>query len=435
MSAAFLHLSDIHFGQEKNGVVRIHDDVKEQLILDVRAAVAQLPSQKLQGIIVTGDVAFSGKAHQYTSAAAWLDLVANAGNCDITEVLVVPGNHDIDRDEITAGAEIILDTIAEQGEDALDRFLASEADRELLFRRFQAFQPFAAGYRCPIDQSGNGHDEHTVELAAGKSIRFARLNSALICSRTDTEGKLILGARQRVLRQLKGEELVVLSHHPIHWFRDSEDTRRFVRSRARVFISGHEHAAAANLERVEAGRDILLIAAGATIPPADEGLYGYCYNILQFSCVDDRLVVDVDHRLWNDEMKRFERSASLSHRFELDCPNFAADFRAQSGAAKVPCALEVEAEGPAARPESKESTMDVNHALLNLHFFRDLTPMQRLTLLAELEAIPRDWNGVLTEPSERAFFDKLVSAGLADTMWRKISELLDNERGLIHGRR
>jgi hypothetical protein len=33
MSATFVHLSDIHFGQEKGAEIVIHDDVKARIIL------------------------------------------------------------------------------------------------------------------------------------------------------------------------------------------------------------------------------------------------------------------------------------------------------------------------------------------------------------------------------------------------------------------
>lgn len=35
MPAVFVHVSDIHFGQEKDDKVHIHADVKQQLITDV----------------------------------------------------------------------------------------------------------------------------------------------------------------------------------------------------------------------------------------------------------------------------------------------------------------------------------------------------------------------------------------------------------------
>ena len=150
MSIGFVHLSDIHFGQERGGQVRIHDDVKASLIEDVGVAVKHLEAGRATGIIVTGDIAFGGRQSEYALAATWLDSVADAAGCDRTSIQVVPGNHDIDRSQITPATEMMLNRIAEEGETALDEFLGDEADRELLFRRFSAYRPFAAAYRCAL---------------------------------------------------------------------------------------------------------------------------------------------------------------------------------------------------------------------------------------------------------------------------------------------
>ena len=42
MPAVFVHVSDIHFGQERDHVVHIHDDVKRELIADASEVVASL---------------------------------------------------------------------------------------------------------------------------------------------------------------------------------------------------------------------------------------------------------------------------------------------------------------------------------------------------------------------------------------------------------
>ena len=99
----------------------------------------------------------------------------------------------------------MLDRIAAEGEDALDRVLKKDEDRELLYRRFSAYRPFAQGYRCPLDTNAELAEERAVELAPGRLIRFIRLNSALaFVRRNDEEGKLLLGERQRVLPQRIG---------------------------------------------------------------------------------------------------------------------------------------------------------------------------------------------------------------------------------------
>lgn len=72
MPVAFIHLSDIHFGQEKGGRVFTHEDVRERLINDVAFVVQKLPNGRVDGIIVSGDLAYAGSKEQYAAAGEWL---------------------------------------------------------------------------------------------------------------------------------------------------------------------------------------------------------------------------------------------------------------------------------------------------------------------------------------------------------------------------
>ena len=402
MSISFVHLSDIHFGQEKGGKIRIHDDVKIRLIDDVTLVARSLKSGRASGIIVTGDIAYRARAPEYTAAAAWLDKVADAAGCDVTDIQVVPGNHDIDRDEITELTEMMLAKIATEGEPALDRFLKSDADRDLLFRRFSAYRPFAEGYRCPLDMNAELAEERVAELAPGRAIRFIRMNSALACSTNDEEGKLLLGARQRVLEQRPGEELVVLSHHPLHWFQDSKDALLFIRNRARVFISGHEHNPSVMTETTEEGSDLMMLAAGATVPPNTDDTFTYCYNFIEFEwdAEADALSVCVLPRAWMDAKKRFEadnvRLGGREPKFTLGCPNFRSSPRIREDRASVDGPSDTVIITPLDDHGSKaqEAAMVADtYPLLLLQFFRDISPAQRVGILASFGAIPPNWKG------------------------------------------
>ena len=435
MSIGFVHLSDIHFGQEKGGKIRIHDDVKDRLIDDVKLIAKKLQSGHAAGIIVTGDIAYGGRVSEYTAAAAWLDKVADAAGCDITDIQVVPGNHDIDRDEITELTEMMLKKIVAGGEPALDSFLKSDADRDLLFRRFSAYRPFADGYRCPLDTNAELAEERVAKLARGRAIRFIRLNSALACSENDEEGRLLLGARQRVLRQGPGEELVVLSHHPVHWFQDSEDALLFIRNRARVFISGHEHNPSVKTETIEDGSDLMTLAAGATVPPNSDGTFTYCYNFIEFDwdAEVDGLSVHVRPRVWVNAKKRFDADdtplGGRDPRFTLACPNFRNAPRVTApptqeavvdSASATVIITALDDHGPKAREEAVADT----YQLLLLRFFRDISPAQRIGILASLGALPPDWKGLLSESFERKVFDGLVKAGRSDDLWIELHKLV-----------
>lgn len=328
MKAIFVHVSDIHFGQEKDGGSSASNaDAKRCLIEDARIEVEKLGG-KAAGVIVTGDIAYSAQVDQYAAAGQWLAELTDAIRCKRTDVQMVPGNHDIDRNVINNTLETVLFAFHAGGEYWLDRHLDHTDDCKTLYERFDAYKGFALDYRCDLDLNGGISKSATLNLASGRAIRFVRLNSAITCSKNDDKGKLILGARQRVLPEEDGVEIVVLSHHPLTWFQDSGKAQGFLRGRARVFISGHEHFPNLDVVKVEEGRDLMMLAAGATAPDKIGAAFTYKYNILAFEWdeAQDALAVTINPRIWDDGMARFKRDDEFmeghDERQVLASPNF-----------------------------------------------------------------------------------------------------------------
>lgn len=423
MPLSFVHLSDIHFGQDKGAQLVIRNDVKRHLIEDAAALVRAHANGKADGLIVTGDIAYAGKKEQYDCAAAWLDNLTTAIGCDITNVQLVPGNHDIDRDAISSGCKLMLNAIATAGEKKLDAFLEDEHDREVLFSRFAAYRPFAEAYNCPLDRIGGFASDRKIELAPARTLRFIGLNSALICSDDDKKGGLLLGGRQRTLPRTPGEELVVLCHHPLSWLQDSKDARQYVRSRARVFVFGHEHNPSVQMERIADQCDLLTVAAGAAVPREVDDQYNYTYNFLLFDwdADSDGLQVTVIPRAWSADRTRFD--ADLVHfpcfpqTFLLSCPNFQIS---EKNAVRRPTQSKPPAssrstldncvpDSPMDEPSGR-STMEEAYSLTLLRFFRDMTADQRVAVFVHLGALTEGWNSPLTHNIERQLFDSLVNA-------------------------
>lgn len=419
MAAVFIHLSDIHFGQEKDGgIVFINDDAKKRLLDDAAAEIAKLGTSA-SGIIVTGDIAYAAKYEEYAKAGEWLDRLAERIGCSRLDIQMVPGNHDIDRDAITPVAKFHLESVREHGDKMLDMLLDDEGQREALYKRFAAYRDFSGGYGCDLDVGGVYSADVAVAVAPGRTVRFVRLNSALICSRKDDEGKLILGARQRIFDGIDGEEMVVLVHHPLNWLQDSDEAARYFKSRARVIISGHEHFPSLDIKPVEEGCDLLMLAAGATAPDDIDEKYTYKYNILTFDWDEaaDALAVTINPRTWNFEMKRFEWDAPfLEGRLErnvLGSPYFrraAPPVALMQGVVDEPPQVQ-----PVANPITGSKKVDLSMTddvrLVRLRFFRDLPEERRRRILVELEAIPADLTDRLNHTIEQRFFTKLVAQG------------------------
>src|SRR5690348_7797755 len=104
MKHGFVHVSDIHFGQEKNGSVVIHDDVRKELISDVASMAKKRGSASR--VLVTGDIAYSGTRAQYETAVPWLEELTKAAQCAPQEVSCIPGNHDCDLSVLTNQAKL-----------------------------------------------------------------------------------------------------------------------------------------------------------------------------------------------------------------------------------------------------------------------------------------------------------------------------------------
>jgi predicted phosphodiesterase len=438
VTAIFIHLSDIHFGQEKDGGrIVINDDAKKRLLDDAATEVAKFGTSA-SGVIVTGDIAYSAKYEEYAKAGEWLDELAERIGCSRLNIQMVPGNHDIDRDAITPVANFHLKTIREYGDKMLDMFLDDKVQREALYERFAAYRDFSSGYGCDLDVGGAYSADVAVALAPGRTVRFIRLNSALICSHKDDEGKLILGARQRVFEAIDGEEMVVLVHHPLNWLQDSNEVARYFKSRARVIISGHEHFPSLKVEAVEDRCDLLMLAAGATAPDDISEKYTYKYNILKFDWDEaaDALAVTINPRTWNLEMKRFEWDACFlegkSERNILGSPYF------RRGAPMVTPIRGVVDEPPQVQPVanpvtgSKEAdvSMPKDVRLIRLRFFRDLPEERRRRILIELEAIPADLTDRLDHTIEQRFFSRLVAQGQIDKLSAAIEvAILEQKQG------
>lgn len=414
----FIHLSDIHFGQEKGGAVVYHDDVKEQVIRHVRTVVADRARSEaapITGIIVTGDIAYSGLESEYDRAAEWLRRLAVVAGCEQTDVQVVPGNHDIDRKRISTSAKLLFERVISEGQAGLDECLLKEMDREVLYERFTDYRPFAYGYGCKLDQEGGRAGEKRFQLAPGRTLCFSGLNSALLCKAKDKPGELILGARQIVFGDEDGVAHIVLSHHPLHWFSDETDARHFLKNRTSVFLSGHEHQPSWDVEDVDGQPRFLSIAAGALIPPEATEEYNYAFNLIEFALSGDSegLEVTVSPYCWDREHLRFTqddklfKGAHLTETFVVRCPCFAsAEPVSKVAAAPAP---ERQPDAAASQKTEADSVMDPRFPSLRLKFFQKLGAVQRLRVLDDLGVIPKGISEVPNMTFERMAIEKLQS--------------------------
>lgn len=450
MPAIFVHVSDIHFGQEKDDRVYIHADVKQQLIADAKEVVSTLVGGVAHGILVTGDIAQSGKWEEYEDAGKWLDELAASIGVEIHRVQMVPGNHDLDRSKLSFAGKQILDHIRASGNKEYEAILNNPTDRAALLVRFEDYGRFSFGYNCPLNNEGAFASEMEVNLAPGRAIRFIRFNSSLLChgEERDEHPELMIGARQFTIPRTNGVENIVLVHHPLHWYKDQDQVRDYIRSRARVFISGHEHNPKVAVDNVEPGCDVMMLAAGATVPYKSDDAYTFSYNIIEFDwdAEIDGLSVTMYPRAWNARRTCFEaddnRLGGKAPNFRLACPSFRKAGRSDlSIAAQSADASPADISAHSAEPmiemvpmESLEGETLTMHPraegyeITRLRFFRDLLEGERLRILVELDALPVNSNERMSQGLERRLLDLLVRNGKLGDVERMTDQLIKERK-------
>ncbi|MBY4715494.1 metallophosphoesterase [Burkholderia cepacia] len=445
-SAVFVHVSDIHFGQEKDQRVHIHNDVKKQLIADAKRIVRDDLKATASAILVTGDIAQSGIEDQFKVAGEWLDALAEAVGCPQNQVQMVPGNHDLDRNKTSLSAEHLLDLIRAGGPAEYEKVMNNPTDRAALFARFEDYERFCWGYRCELNGEAKAATNLQITLAPGRSIRFVRMNSSLLCTgkERDDEPELVLGERQFIIDRDDGVENIVLIHHPLNWYKDSGDVKRYMDSRARVLITGHEHHPNVKVEEVGEGADLMMLAAGATVPFKSNDVYTFTYNVieLEWDPIGDDLIVTMHPRAWDPKGTSFvaddKRLGGVEPRYKLRCPNFKRAPRPPVAVDQVKATTEDAMVGAVPQPlvELVPAEMDEGEVAemppavegygpIELRFFRDLLEGERLRILITLDAVPHDSDERMNRGLQRKLLESLAREGKLSDVERLMVEYME----------
>lgn len=436
----FVHLSDIHFGQERHGTLVLHNEVRETLLKDCAAMRTQVG--QAHGILVAGDIAYAGKRDEYKRATDWLERLTEAVGCSQTAVYVVPGNHDIDLDEIGHLGKMVHDKIREGSPTSIQADLegiskGNEASNPLL-PKLKAYREFAEQYGCDFESAARPSWQKNFSFGRQHTLCLLGLNTVQVSNKQDLRGNMVLGNTQYIIPQPADVEVehVVMLHHPLEWFKDRVEAEQWLYSRARVIMVGHEHIPAIQKILHENKNERLMIASGATNPPETGGRYRYTYNWLEFrlqatDAVPD-LVVKVYPRIWVEEHTMFmpdhaRLGGDESREFPLACPNFKSQLIQHEPAGAAPAAKAPEritTEGVA--PMVGEH--DERFARLRYFFWRFLDWRQRLSVLVQLDVLPNTPERPMPQTMERLALNSARAQKKLDKLWAAVMELVPEDK-------
>lgn len=261
----WLHLSDLHFKADKqykeNSKV-----VLEGLLGDIQ--VEMLEKRKLipDLIMVTGDIANSGTQEEYILAEEFFNKLLSKIGLQKEQLLIVPGNHDVVRSEISYGVKTIISSLDIQG-NVYDLFSDSE-DRKFILRKLKNYINFVRNY---TGDSMHLNDENYycfVRNLKDKNIVIIGLNSAWASGDNDeVEGKILLGEMQvrRAIEKFSKVDLyIIMMHHPIECLKgfDMDSCKKLLWEKNALVLRGHKHEQALEKSEVPNGY-FLTIAAGS----------------------------------------------------------------------------------------------------------------------------------------------------------------------------
>ena len=300
----WLHLSDWHQTTEENYDRTV---ITEELIRDIENR--QKIDSKLENIefiIFSGDLAFSGKAAEYELAYANLiEPILGATGVSPERFFIVPGNHDLSRDEFELLPTSLSKPINKSGngiEQYIQDWLCDARYRESLLKPFREYENFISE---KLKNQLSAYSAIAPYEIAGKKIVILGFNSALMCGREqrknqiDDEGVIFIGEPQvrMNLENITDADIVIsVMHHPFSWLHKADRKRveGLIKSKSHFILHGHEHEADIN-KVIDSAGGYIIIPAGACYEIRE---HYNSYNYVHLNL--DNSLGQVFFRCWSD---------------------------------------------------------------------------------------------------------------------------------------
>jgi predicted phosphodiesterase len=308
----FVHLSDIHFilAFSNESPFDIDKAVRDAILNDAKNLRDKVGP--VSGILISGDIAFAGKAGEYKTALDWLAQLTEILNCEKEYLWCIPGNHDIDQSVLKENTAIsaVHDRLRKTADkdSQLKKDLELENTGRLLFSPLKAYsEEFATRLGCFSHPKQPWWTDDLV-LNDGSTLRLRGLNSVLISGLEDNdkENKMLLGAIQTEYGRAEGVEYLTLCHHPTDWLLDKDAVDEALLAYSRIQLFGHKHVQKAN--KMD---ETLWLVAGAVHPERTKPGWLPRYNFLSIEVEgkgkDRFMSVDVYARVWSQTERQFTR--------------------------------------------------------------------------------------------------------------------------------
>jgi len=255
----FLQISDIHFQIEN-----FHSRILRNKFIK---KLSELHQEKCYDfIILTGDISHQGKGFTEDQTKFLLKILETL-DLTINDLYLVPGNHDINRDEERSKLIEIINQ-NDNPSDALDSYMEDEGERSILLKSFESFQSF---YTSLFNKSYPLEDLHFV--VETEKCNLILLNTCIIADKSGEEGTLLIG-KQKLLDTLEkleklelenGKNNIAIGHHSLECL--NADEKQVLDNllddyNIDIYFAGHVHRAGYHIEANHSRNILNIICSG-----------------------------------------------------------------------------------------------------------------------------------------------------------------------------
>lgn len=267
MKIQIIHLSDMHF-ENKDQAFGIQIDKMIQAINSVAVADECV-------IVISGDLANKGKKNEYSCVSSLVGaIIKEIGKKNYVgkkiEFICVPGNHDIDFENLTVTFEDIQVAYKNENiEEIVQKYL----------NNMEAYYNFSGYKKCFLKDK---IVDKKIIVYEDKKIGFVMLNTAplsLLKGNYEDMGSHFFSNEQleEIENATEADINILVMHHSIEWFQGKckDRLRNIISKKYSLVLTGHEHNPVGESRIINGVGEVQYVQGNALYGYAEEG-NGFC---------------------------------------------------------------------------------------------------------------------------------------------------------------
>lgn len=238
-----LHITDLHYNS------RSYEKLNQERLIEKLCHRLENLESKIDLVFFTGDLVFNGSnADDFAEARTiFLDKINSALNLSSENILMCPGNHDMDRSGKSEALEEFYKSNIKSDDDLYKLLKKNGEDYRNSIKTSANYNSFIRDYYVEND-SNDITELYSVFIREieGNKIGIISINSAWRSVDDSSNGNLLFPyfLLDEALRKTKDCTWnFFLLHHPIHWFKEFSQLilQKNVYKHCNIMFSGHIH--------------------------------------------------------------------------------------------------------------------------------------------------------------------------------------------------